>query len=463
MNILSKSESQFGAGPPQKRLKRASSSGSSGQLVRSASTGTADSLAMSRADSSSAPAGEDDEATLATEGTMRTASSWTENGAVMAAGLEEDADDTTGGMNDSSGSTDRIRKKLQHQLGVEAVLMLLKPADLEGTGLTAADDSVHRALESCEVRSKVDYIWYGCLKVSYFVRGAASALVLCNLQLHNVTQIMRDSLLPEDDRPSFGSDLLWAGTHPEAFPFNAACNTHYDTDLQRCAYALKPPVSTMGPATPPAGGACSQLVYNIRRSSPQLPALVIETVVGQIVNFLRHRTADVSSEDSPEYAAFVETLLTGIEQVAETLEFFAESVEGSQLSLKYSLNKMRHVFSRKKTTAADATSANVVQVNLRDRTIVGTEEGSAQDQGDGVDAAPLDESARVFALDMVTVFSEALTDFLDWMSTAAMKYTALPSPLSEHGDQVHLRGILHFSDTAEQRSLTEMNESLHST
>jgi hypothetical protein len=185
MNILSKSESQFtAAGPPQKKLKRASSNGSSGQLVRSASTATADSLTMSRADSSSAPAGEDDEATLATEGTMRTASSWTENGAGMAVGLEEDADDT-GGMNDSSGSTDRMRKKLQHQLGVEAVLMLLKPADLEGTGLTAADDSVHRALEACEVRSKVDYIWYGCLKVNYFVRGTASALVISNLQLHH--------------------------------------------------------------------------------------------------------------------------------------------------------------------------------------------------------------------------------------------------------------------------------------
>jgi hypothetical protein len=222
-------------------------------------------------------------------------------------------------------------------------------------------------------------------------------------------------------------------------------------------------VTTLGPAAPPAGSACSQLVYNIRKSSPQLPALIIEAVVGQIVNFLRHRTADVSSEDSPVYAAFVETLLTGVEQVAETLEFFAESVEGTQLSLKYSMNKMRQVFSRKKTTVADATSADVVQVNLRDRTIVGTEGASAQELSEGVDAAPLDESARVFALDMVTVFSEALTDFLDWMSTAAMKYTALPSPLSEHGDQVHLRGILHFSDTAEQRSLAEMNESLHST
>jgi hypothetical protein len=166
-------------------MKRASSSGSTGQLVRSISTATADSLTTSRADSSSAPTGEDDEATLATEGTMRTASSWTENGAVMAVGLEEDADDATGGVNDSSASTDRIRKKLQHQLGVEAILMLLKPADLEGTGLTAADDSMHRALESCEVRSKVDYIWYGCLKVRYFVRGTASALVISNLQLHH--------------------------------------------------------------------------------------------------------------------------------------------------------------------------------------------------------------------------------------------------------------------------------------
>jgi hypothetical protein len=170
MNILSKSESQFTAGrPPQKKMKRASSSGSTGQLVRSISTATADSLTTSHADSSSAPAAEDDEATLATEGTMRTASSWTENGAGMAAGLEEDTvDDAAGGVNDSSGSTDQIRKKLQHQLGVEAVLMLLKPADLEGTGLTAADDSVHRALEACEVRSKVDYIWYGCLKVKLF-------------------------------------------------------------------------------------------------------------------------------------------------------------------------------------------------------------------------------------------------------------------------------------------------------
>jgi hypothetical protein len=169
MNILSKSESQFTASrPPQKKMKRASSSGSTGQLVRSISTATADSLTTSRTDSSSAPAGEDDEATLATEATMRTASSWTENGAGMVVGLEDTVDDATGGVNDSSGSTDRIRKKLQHQLGVEAVLMLLKPADLDGTGLTAADDSVHRALEACEVRSKIDYIWYGCLKVKLF-------------------------------------------------------------------------------------------------------------------------------------------------------------------------------------------------------------------------------------------------------------------------------------------------------
>lgn len=64
------------------------------------------------------------------------------------------------------GSTDKVRRQLQQRMGVRALLQLLKPADLVSTGLHCTVDAVCDALEKCELRSRLDYVWCGCLKVN---------------------------------------------------------------------------------------------------------------------------------------------------------------------------------------------------------------------------------------------------------------------------------------------------------
>jgi hypothetical protein len=191
MNILSKSESQFRVSDSQRRREAVPAPAA----LRRSSTNETLSLAQSKTDSrtgtvtgtSSHPAREEDDETLASEDLNTVVTdNWSEFGNIMAAASaiavipsgasvrNHPAPPARIGMDFASESKDPgwkttgevAKRRMEHNLGVTALLTLLKPEDFQGTGLVVEDqEAVVRALDAHDLRSRLDAIWYGCLKV----------------------------------------------------------------------------------------------------------------------------------------------------------------------------------------------------------------------------------------------------------------------------------------------------------
>jgi hypothetical protein len=239
---------------------------------------------------------------------------------------------------------------------------------------------------------------------------------------------------------------------------------------------------------------CNQLIYAAREHAPQVPAYIVLSAVTQLHSFVVARTAEVPAEECAEYFNFVKTLLDELISAEEIFGFFAEQIENSRLSLRHNLPKMKLISEKKVGSGEDLAT---VQVNLRDRTVVSTDDANSSKATATADAAgtgpvvedeippPPDAAAALFALDMVTVYKETLDDFIKCINNSALRHQALSSPVqifstqesallveaaasrssknSRTGARLDMAGILHFDADAESRAIASLNDNLHST
>lgn len=213
---------------------------------------------------------------------------------------------------------------------------------------------------------------------------------------------------------------------------------------------------------------CNQLLNKLRESIPTHSLNILYNTLHALNTMLTSHLQDINNEDHSTYYFFLHTLYEGVSEHYETVEILLETFQMKEINTKLSLNKMKQLYINSNKRKNER-----IDVNIQERNVISTETTTATTTSTtaaSTTATNIEES-NIVSLDMVTLFSQALIDFMNWLPAIAQQYSDLPVPTHIVAQEtnnkeimhVQLSGIVRFLTTTEIAVLEDINPSLHTT
>ena len=214
---------------------------------------------------------------------------------------------------------------------------------------------------------------------------------------------------------------------------------------------------------------CNQLLNKLRECIPTHSLNILYNTLHALNTMLTSHLQDINNEDDSTYYTFLHTLYEGVSEHYETVEILLETFQLKEINTKLSLNKMKQLYNNSNNKRKNER----IDVNIQERNVISTETTTSTTTPATATPATTTntEESNIVSLDMVTLFSQALIDFMNWLPAIAQQYSDLPVPTHIVAEQtnnkeimhVQLSGIVRFHKSAEIAVLEDINPSLHTT
>ena len=229
---------------------------------------------------------------------------------------------------------------------------------------------------------------------------------------------------------------------------------------------------------------CNQLLNKLRECIPTHSLNILYNTLHALNTMLTSHLQDINNEDDSAYYTFLHTLYEGVSEHYETVEILLETFQLKEINTKLSLNKMKQLYNNSNNKRKNER----IDVNMQERNVISTETTATTNTTSSTTPAATSatatststpaatattniEESNIVSLDMVTLFSQALIDFMNWLPAIAQQYSDLPVPTHIVAEQtnnkeimhVQLSGIVRFHKSAEIAVLEDINPSLHTT
>lgn len=225
---------------------------------------------------------------------------------------------------------------------------------------------------------------------------------------------------------------------------------------------------------------CNQLLNKLRESIPTHSLNILYNTLHALNTMLTSHLQDINNEDNSTYYTFLHTLYEGVSEHYETVEILLETFQMKEINTKLSLNKMKQLYNNSNNKSKNER----IDVNIQERNVISTETTTTSTStipattttttssttAASTTATNIEES-NIVSLDMVTLYSQALIDFMNWLPAIAQQYSDLPIPTHIVAEEtnnkeimhVQLSGIVRFHKSTEIAVLEDINPSLHTT
>ena len=214
---------------------------------------------------------------------------------------------------------------------------------------------------------------------------------------------------------------------------------------------------------------CNQLLNKLRECIPTHSLNILYNTLHALNTMLTSHLQDINNEDHSTYYTFLHTLYEGVSEHYETVEILLETFQLKEINTKLSLNKMKQLYNNSNNKRKNER----IDVNIQERNVISTETTTSTTTPATATPATTTntEESNIVSLDMVTLFSQALIDFMNWLPAIAQQYSDLPVPTHIVAEEtnnkeimhVQLSGIVRFHKSAEIAVLEDINPSLHTT
>ena len=218
---------------------------------------------------------------------------------------------------------------------------------------------------------------------------------------------------------------------------------------------------------------CNQLLNKLRESIPTHSLNILYNTLHALNTMLTSHLQDINNEDDSTYYTFLHTLYEGVSEHYETIEILLETFQMKEINTKLSLNKMKQLYNNSNNKRKNER----IDVNIQERNVISTEttttttNTTSSTTSAATNTTTNIEESNIVSLDMVTLFSQALIDFMNWLPAIAQQYSDLPVPTHIVAEEtnnkeimhVQLSGIVRFHKSTEIAVLEDINPSLHTT
>ena len=188
---------------------------------------------------------------------------------------------------------------------------------------------------------------------------------------------------------------------------------------------------------------CNQLLNKLRECIPTHSLNILYNTLHALNTMLTSHLQDINNEDHSTYYTFLHTLYEGVSEHYETVEILLETFQMKEINTKLSLNKMKQLYNNSNNKRKNER----IDVNIQERNVISTETTTSTTTPATATPATTTntEESNIVSLDMVTLFSQALIDFMNWLPAIAQQYSDLPVPTHIVAEQTNNKEIISYN------------------